>query len=110
MTDSSKYRMPLIRAHLDYITAEIDAVDSMIKNVISPDPDYKNAVQLLCTIPGIKHDRTVTIISEVGIDIFPFCTSKRLYCWTGLTPGSNESGGKKVSTTLQLPFPSLLRD
>ena len=29
-----------------------------------------------------------------------FCTSKRLCCWTGLTPGSNESGGKKKSVRI----------
>lgn len=100
MTDSQKYRMRLIRAHLDYITAEIKDVDSMIKNMISSDPDYENAVQLLCTIPGVKHDSAVTIISEIGIDMSQFCTSKRLCCWAGLTPGSNESGGKKKSVRI----------
>ena len=49
MTDSQKYRMRLIRTHLDYITAEINDVDSVIENMISSDSDYNNAVQLLCT-------------------------------------------------------------
>ena len=100
MTDSQKYRMRLIRAHMDYITAEINDVDSMIKTMISSDPDYENAVQLLCTIPGVNHDSAVTIISEIGIDMSQFCTSKRLCCWAGLTPGSNESGGKKKSVRI----------
>ena len=69
-TDFYKYRMRLVRAHLDYITAEINDVDSMIENMISSDSDYNNAVQLLCTIPGVKHDSAVTIISEIGIDMF----------------------------------------
>ena len=97
MTDSQKYRMRLVRAHMDYITAEINDVDSMIENMISSDPDYNNAVQLLCTIPGVKHDSAVTIISEIGIDMSQFSSSKRLCCWAGLTPGSNESAGKKKS-------------
>lgn len=80
MTDSPKYRMRLIRAHLDYITVEINDVDSMIENMISFEHDYENAVQLLCTIPGVKHDSAVTIISEIGIDMSQFCTTKRLYC------------------------------
>lgn len=78
MTDSPKYRMRLIRAHLDYITVEINDVDSMIENMISFEHDYENAVQLLCTIPGVKHDSAVTIISEIGIDMSQFCTTKRL--------------------------------
>ena len=100
MTDAQKYRMRLVRTHMDYITAEINDVDSMIENLISSDPDYENAVRLLCTIPGVKHDSAVTIISEIGIDMSQFCTSKRLCCWAGLTPGNNETGGKKKSVRI----------
>jgi len=69
MTDAPKYRMRLVRAHMDYITAEINDVDSMIENLISSNPDYGNAIQLLCTIPGVKRDSAITIISEIGIDM-----------------------------------------
>ena len=97
MTDSQKYRMHLVRAHMDYITAAINDVDSEIESLIASDPDYENAVELLCTIPGVKYDSAITIISEIGIDMSQFCSSKRLCCWAGLTPGSNESAGKKKS-------------
>ena len=100
MTDAQKYRMRLVRAHMDYITAEINDVDSMIEKLISSAPDYENAVRLLCTIPGVKHDSAVTIISEIGIDMSQFCSAKRLCCWAGLTPGSNESAGKKKSVKI----------
>ena len=49
MTDSQKYRMRLVRAHLDYITSTINDIDTMLDSLIAP---YENAVQLLCTIPG----------------------------------------------------------
>ena len=97
MTDAQKYRVRLVRAHMDYITAEINDVDKMIENMISSNPDFENAVQFLCTIPGVKRDSAITIISETGIDMSQFCSSKRLCCWAGLTPGSNESAGKKKS-------------
>ena len=100
MTDSQKYRMRLVRAHMDYITAEINDVDSMIEKLFSSNPDYENAVLLLSTIPGVKHDSAVTIISEIGIDMSQFCNSKRLCCWAGLTPGNNESAGKKKSVRI----------
>ena len=38
--------------------------------------------------------------SEIGIDMTQFCNSKRLCCWAGLTPGSNESAGKKKSVRI----------
>ena len=100
MTDSQKYRMHRVRAHMDYITAAINDVDSEIESLIASDPDYENAVELLCTIPGVKYDSAITIISEIGIDMSQFCSSKRLCCWAGLTPGSNESAGKKKSVRI----------
>ena len=100
MTDSQKYRMRLVRAHMDYITAEINDVDKQIDSLISSDPDYDKAIQLLTTIPGVKRDSAITIISEIGIDMSQFCNSKRLCCWAGLTPGNNESAGKKKSVRI----------
>ena len=100
MTDSQKYRMRLVHAHMDYITAEINDVDKQIESLISSVPDYVKAIQLLTTIPGVKRDSTITIISEIGIDMSQFCNSKRLCCWAGLTPSNNESAGKKKSVRI----------
>ena len=79
---------------------EINDVDKMIENIISSNPDFENAVQFLCTIPGVKRDSAITIISEIGTDMSQFSGSKRLCCWAGLTPGSNESAGKKKSVRI----------
>ena len=100
MTDSQKYRMRLVHAHIDYITAEINDIDKQIESLISlisSVTDYVKAIRFLTTIPGVKHDSAITIISEIGIDMSQFCNSKRLCCWAGLTPGNNESAGKKKS-------------
>ena len=97
MTDPQKYRMRLVRAHLDYITSTINDIDTMLDSLIAP---YENAVQLLCTIPGVDRNSAITVISEIGTDMTPFSNSKRLCCWAGLTPGSNESAGKKKSVRI----------
>ena len=62
--------------------------------------NYENAVQLLRTIPGVDRNSAITIISEIGTDMAPFSNSKRLCCWAGLTPSSNESAGKKKSVRI----------
>ncbi len=95
MTDAPKNRMRLVSAHMDYITAEINDVDKMIENIISSNPDFENAVRFLCTIPGVKRGNAITIISEIGTDMSQFSSSKRLCCWAGLTPESNESTTKR---------------
>ncbi|SFR59648.1 IS110 family RNA-guided transposase [Anaeromicropila populeti] len=100
MTDAQKYRMRLVRAHIDYITVEIQDIDTQIESLISSHTDFENAIQFLCTIPGVKHDSSITIISEIGIDMSQFSSSKRLCCWAGLTLGSNESADKKKSVRI----------
>ena len=97
MTDAQKYRMRLVHAHMDYITSTISEIDSMIDSLVEP---YENAVQLLCTIPGIDRSSAITIISEIGTDMTQFSNPKRLCCWAGLTPGNNESAGKKKSVRI----------
>ena len=97
MTDSQKYRMRLVLAHMDYITSTIADIDSMINSLVEP---YDNAVKLLCTIPGVDRNSAITIISEIGTDMTQFSNSKRLCCWAGLTPGNNESAGKKKSVRI----------
>ena len=103
MTDSQKYRMRLVHAHIDYITAEINDIDKQIESLISlisSVTDYVKAIRFLTTIPGVKRDSAITIISEIGIDMSQFCNSKRLCCWAGLTPSNNESAGKKKSVRI----------
>ena len=97
MTDSQKYRMRLVHAHMDYIMSTISDIDSMINTLVEP---YDNAVKLLCTIPGVDRNSAITIISEIGTDMTQFSNSKRLCCWAGLTPGNNESAGKKKSVRI----------
>ena len=79
---------------------EINDVDKMIENMISSNPDFENAIQFLCTIPSVKRDSAITIISEIGTNMSQFSSFKRLCCWAGLTPGSNESAGKKKSVRI----------
>ena len=97
MTDAQKYRMRLVHAHMDYITSTLTDIDSMINSLVEP---YENAVQLLCTIPGVDRSSAITILSEIGTDMTQFSNSKRLCCWAGLTPGNNESAGKKKSVRI----------
>ena len=102
MTDSQKYRMHLVRAHMDYITAAINDVDSEIKSLNLLILIMKMlSEELLCTIPGVKYDSAITIISEISDDMSQFCSSKRFMLhWAGLTPGSNESASKKKSVRI----------
>ena len=73
---------------------------AFLLSMISSNPDFEYAFQFLCTILGDKHDNAITIISEIDTDMSQFGGAKRLCCWAGLTPGSNESAGKKKSVRI----------
>jgi transposase len=97
ITDEQKLRMRIVRSHLDYISdaiAQVDlAIDTMVEN-------FESTISLLRTIPGVDRNSAITIISEIGNDMTQFGSSKRLCCWAGLTPGNNESAGKKKSVRI----------
>ena len=92
-----KCRVGIIRDHLHYIEKLIERVDICINAMVEK---YDGAILLLCTIPGIDRSSAITVISEIGVDMAQFGSSKRLCCWAGLTPGNNESAGKKKSVRI----------
>ena len=97
ITLEQKYRIGIVRDHLHYIEKLIERVDLCINAMVEK---YDGAISLLCTIPGIDRSSAITVISEIGVDMAQFGSSKRLCCWAGLTPGNNESAGKKKSVRI----------
>lgn len=97
MTHAQKERMIMVRSHLNYVTKSIAELDEKLDELVEP---YESAINFLCTIPGVNRTSAITIISEIGIDMSQFANSKRLCCWAGLTPGNNESAGKKKSVRI----------
>jgi transposase len=59
---------------------------------------YALEIELLNTIPGVDKDGAIGIISEIGIDMSHFPDQKHLASWAGMSPGANESAGKKKSS------------
>jgi transposase len=97
MSREQRDRMLMIRSHLEFVQNSIDKLDEKLDEMIKP---FESAIDLLCTIPGVDRNSAITIISEIGTDMSQFANSKRLCCWAGLTPGNNESAGKKKSVRI----------
>lgn len=76
-------------AQTENIISDIDhAIDDHLQS-------HQIAVDLLQTIPGIGKESAATIISEIGDDMNPFPSAHHLSSWAGISPGNNESAGKK---------------
>jgi len=51
----------------------------------------------LTAIPGLSVQTVAKIVSEIGVDMSKWETSKQFAAWLGLCPGNKVSGGKRLS-------------
>lgn len=56
--------------------------------------------ELLATIPGVGKEGAAYILAEIGNDMSQFPDEQHLASWAGMSPGSNESAGKKKSSRI----------
>lgn len=96
-TNEQKLRIKIVEDHIDYLNNQINSLRDIIDTLIFP---YQVYIDLLCTIPGIDRNSAITILSEIGTDMYQFSNHYRLSAWAGLAPGCNESAGKKKSVKI----------
>jgi len=97
MAPAQKLRAKAVLEHYDFLVEHIQQLDTSIDCLAAP---LESSIALLSCIPGIDRRSAITVLSEIGTDMSPFGSSKRLCCWGGLTPGNNESAGKKKSVKI----------
>jgi len=97
MADSQKARAKMVKEHYGFLLEHIQKLDATIDELAEP---FEPTIKLLCSIPGIQRASAITLLSEIGTDMTQFDSSKRLCCWAGLTPGNNQSAGKKKSVRI----------
>lgn len=90
-------KLRIIRTHMDNIDLCKLNLESLI---LSTAEKYLSHLNLVSTVPGIQSFSAIAVISEIGVDIFVFPSSKHLCSWAGLTPQNNESAGKKKTTRI----------
>src|SRR5262245_19596546 len=77
---------------VDVLGRQIAAIDHQLQELLSP-----MAPQLaqLKSIPGVNAITARDILGEIGLDMPRFGSASRLAAWAGLSPGINESAGKR---------------
>jgi Transposase and inactivated derivatives len=90
-------KLRIIRAHMSALDLCKLNLESLILSVAKK---FLPQLDLILTVPGIKTFSAIGVISEIGVDMSVFPTSKHLCSWAGLTPQNNESAGKKKTTRI----------
>src|SRR5262249_13094252 len=75
-----------------------DSIDGQIEADLQP---FRDAVELLTTIPGVSDLAAQGIVAEIGRDMSRFPTVGHLISWAGLCPRSDQSAGKRRSTRVR---------
>jgi transposase len=82
-------------AHIDYINGLISELDEEIEKRMAP---FSKDLELIDSIPGVGKRTAEQILAEIGTDMSRFPTPGHLCSWAGMTPGHDESAGKKKSS------------
>lgn len=92
LTEHHKFMLRQIYAHMDYLEQQIAEIASRVEQLLQP---QQSIIDMLCDIPGVSEDSAMQILSEIGSDMSKFESEKHLASWAGISPGNNESAGKK---------------
>lgn len=73
----------------------LNSIDEISELINEQMLKFSHQKDLLKTIPGISDDSANSIIAEIGVDMSVFENYSHLSSWAGISPGNNESAGKK---------------
>jgi len=102
--------------HIDFLDEQLETMNQQISRHLEqmaqpstddqsgstePETDnrlsWREAVELLDTIPGVDRRTAEVILAEIGLDMSQFPTADDLASWAGFAPGNHQSGGKRYS-------------
>lgn len=79
-------------SRLEQLDEHVAKLDARIDAKLEP---YREQHQRLTKIPGIDRVVAAVLVAELGVDMSVFKSAKHLAAWAGVSPGNNESAGKR---------------
>jgi transposase len=115
LTDHHRFMLRLHLGQYDALAAAIAQIDGQVDAAIARIDEaaapgrgsFRDLIALVDTIPGIAGLAATSILAETGTDMSRFATDAHLVSWSGLSPGQNESAGKRKSSRLRKGAPWL---
>lgn len=97
LTDHHRFMLQMVKESIAEKERLITKLDEQVEKMLKAN-ELELDAKLLETIPGVGKDGAAYILAEIGNDMSRFPNEQHLASWAGVSPGSNESGGKKKST------------
>lgn len=94
LTEHHRFMLTIVKESIKEKELLINKLDKQIDNKLKEN-DMVHDAELLSTIPGVDKVSATYILSEIGNNMEQFPNEQHLASWAGLSPGNNESAGKK---------------
>jgi len=94
LTTHHKFMLQTIKMSITEKEAIIKVLDEQIYLHLKENELVLDA-ELLTSIPGVGKEGAAYILAEIGNDMGQFPDENHLSSWAGISPGNNESAGKK---------------
>jgi transposase len=92
VNDHRRFMISFHLRHIDELDTLVETLERRIEEELAP---FRRVVEHLITIPGVKEDAAAAIVAEMGVDMSVFPSAGHLAVWAGVSPGLNETGGRK---------------
>lgn len=96
LTEHHRFMLQMVKTSIRDKEALVAELDKQIDKLLEENQMTLD-VELLSTIPGVDKNSAATIVAEIGNDMSQFPSEGHLASWAGISPGNNESAGKKKS-------------
>ena len=93
----SNHHRLILRLSLQMIASYNEAIENLNTEIEKRMESHREISQRLSTIPGVKKKTIESLIAEIGTDMSRFPSHAHLAAWAGVSPGNNESAGKRKS-------------
>jgi transposase len=91
----------LLQLHLEQIDALDRAIARIDEEVKSDLDSFREATQIVKTVPGFDDLSAQSVLSEIGVDMSRFPSDAHLLSWACMCPRNDESAGKRRSTRMR---------
>ncbi|MBF0467202.1 MAG: IS110 family transposase [Nitrospirae bacterium] len=92
LSDRHRLLLKTIKSHVEWLHTTIADIDDQVVAAMKP---YMTEWNLLQTIPGVDEISAAMLLAEIGTDMSVFGSKDKICSWAGISPGNNESAGKK---------------
>jgi transposase len=93
----SDHQRLLLKVCLQMIGSCDEAIVKLSQEIDTQMAPFESTSKRIQSLPGVKKNFAERIIAEIGVNMSQFPSDAHLSSWAGISPGNNESAGKRYS-------------